>query len=841
MHWEPNALIPLVSVILYGVLFLVVTLSRSSTQIQERQVFREYLLAMLIWSISALLVLIGIGAVVVEFRLMLIAALGSMVALFRFVQTALSHRWRWAGWVYLYAVVAITISMFTNWVVASASVQAGVLSYEFGPQVVLIAAPGYILYGFSLVQIIRGYRTTEDQRQRNRLRYLVTGLGLVIVSSVVNFTPLGRYPIDIAGNGVNALLIAYAILRHNLLDIRVVIRKSLLYSIPTVLIGTGYFLIISLALRLFNLYSGMGIFILSLIVAILTALVAQPLRDKAQAWIDQVFFREKFDSGLMIQRLSGKVASVLDLDIITRLILEETTSILHIEKATFLLKRPESEEFIQTAQKGMDSKAMIRLSNNHPVVLWFSNHGHLLTWHDISVAPQFKALWGRERDELERIEAQLFIPLKVKGELVGIFAVGKKLSEEGYSQDDQLTLTTLANQVAVTIENARLYSAEQHRRAELGTLYEMARILVVSDDVETVLKSTAQHVIQNVHVTFARILTLEPEGEFICRTAYPIRNMKNDLGVGRIEPTSTKKYYQQAITHGNALVMDRDDPAFNESNCQDLFFDSVKSLCISPLLVGDEPVGLLVLGEARTTTREPFDADKLKLVDAISDQVASALRRATLHEQLEESFVQTVLALAKAMDARDAYTQDHSQRMVSISDALCRQLGLNEEQIQAILSAAALHDIGKIGVPDTILKKPGPLTSQEWDSMKRHPKIGADILAPVIKLAHVAPIIISHHEKFDGSGYPYGLKGEKIPMGGRILAVVDAYIAILDERVYRKARSHKEAISELVTYSGSQFDPAIVDVFVKMVGDGSGIFNNSHQAGKNALRFTGGK
>lgn len=819
MHWEPNALIPLLAVILYGVLFLVVSLSKSTSQIQERRVFKEYLLTMLLWSLGAFLVLIGNGDVVVEFRLMLVPAIGSMVTLFRFTQTVLGKRWHWAIWVYLYAVAAMTITMFTNWVIVSASVQGGVLSYELAPPFVFIVGPGYGLYFYSLIQLMRGYWTSDDPRLRNRLRYLISGLVLVIASTLINFTPLGRYPIDIAGNGLSALLIAYAIVRHNLLDIRVVIRKSLLYAIPTILIGTGYFLVISLALRLFNLYSG-GIFILSLIVAILTALIAQPLRDKAQSWIDQLFFREKYNSGLMLQRLSSQAASILDLDIITNLILEETTSILHIEKAAFLLKREDGENYFLTAHKGMASNVMIGLSKDHPIALWFSNHDRLLTRYDLSVAPQFKALWGRERDELEKIEAELFIPLKVKKELVGIFALGAKRSEEGFSQDDQLTLTTLANQVAVTIENARLYTAEQHRREELDTLYDMARILVVSNDLETVLTNIAQHTIQSVHATFVRILTLEKGGGFLCRTAYPIRDMRNDLGIGKIEPLSTKKYYQRAISLGKSLVLEWDD-SFNEKDRHDLFLDLANSLCISPLLVGDELVGLLVLGETRRTSREPFDPDKLKLVNAISDQAASALRRATFHEQLEESFVQTVLALAKALDARDSYTQDHSQRMAALTDSLCQKLGIDENQIQAIRLAAALHDIGKIGVPDEILRKPGPLTSQEWELMKRHPKIGADIIAPVAKLVNVAPIILAHQEKFDGSGYPYGLKGEQIPIGARVLAVVDAYVAITDERVYRKARSHEEAIAELVKHSGSQFDPAVVDAFLQTIGDGS--------------------
>ena len=352
----------------------------------------------------------------------------------------------------------------------------------------------------------------------------------------------------------------------------------------------------------------------------------------------------------------------------------------------------------------------------------------------------------------------------------------------------------------------------------------MARILVVSDDVKTVLNNIARHATLAVHATFARVLTIEKEDDFLCQAIYPIREMGNELGIGKIAPSAIRKYYQRAISLGKTLVLDWDD-SYNEDERHELFLNLVKNLCISPLFVGDEPVGLLILGEARSSTREAFGPDKLKLVNAISDQAASALRRATLHEQLEQSFVQMVLALAKAMDARDSYTQDHSQRMAAITDALCQKLGIDREQIQTIHSAAALHDIGKIGVPDEILRKPGPLTDQEWDTMKRHPKIGADILAPVTELALVAPIIIAHHEKFDGSGYPYGLKGDQIPIGARILAVVDAYIAIIDERVYRKARCHEDAISELKKYSGTQFDPTVVDVFLKLVGDGSKHFD----------------
>jgi putative nucleotidyltransferase with HDIG domain len=772
---------------------------------------------MVIWSISAFMTLSGLVEVLPWFRLMAAAPIAMMLAIFYFIQTLFGLRRKWSVLALLYGIAAIILCGFTNYIIQSANLDlAGILHYQFSPFIGFVAGPGYVLIIISIVELIRGYNHTSDANQRNRIRYLIIGLSITILASSINFTKLGKYPIDVAANGVTAILIAYAIMRHNLLDINVVIRKSLLYSIPTILIGAGYFLIISLASRIFHTNYGFGIFAISLIVAILAALVAQPLRDRAQSWIDRSFFREKYNASLMLQGLSSKVASILDLTEITNIILEEITSTLHIDKAAFFLKRDGNNDLFMITQKGIKTDTTIRMSASHPIVVWFSNQERVLTRNDLGLTPQFKALWGRERDDLEKLNAELFIPLKVKRELVGIFTVGSKRSEESFSIDDQLTLTTLANQTAVAIENARLYTAEQRRREELDTLYDMARQLVATDDMEIVLNSITRHAVESIHVTYARLLTLDENGSFRCRAVYPIRDSGHLLGVGRNEPASTHGYYKQAFNLSEALILERDNPAYNENERRDLFLGLAKSLCISPLKVVDEPIGILVLGEARNTSRESFDPDKLQLVTVISDQAASALRRTSLHEQLEEGFVQTVLALANAVDARDTYVENHSQRMAGVAEVICRELNFNEDQIQAVHWAALLHDIGKIGVPDEILSKPGPLNNEEWAIMMRHPEIGSQILAPVKRMSYVAPIIRAHHEKYDGSGYPDGLKGSEIPLGARILAVVDAYIAIKDERVYRKSRSHAEAILEIKRYSGTQFDPQIVDIFMKV-------------------------
>ncbi len=198
-------------------------------------------------------------------------------------------------------------------------------------------------------------------------------------------------------------------------------------------------------------------------------------------------------------------------------------------------------------------------------------------------------------------------------------------------------------------------------------------------------------------------------------------------------------------------------------------------------------------------------------------QVERTLELEALHHNLEEAYIQMVLALARATDAKDAYTGDHSERLAALADGVARALGLSEEEVKNIRWAALLHDIGKIGSPDDILCKPGPLTEQEWAVMRQHPVVGEEILLPVERMRGVAKIVRHHQEKWDGTGYPDGLRGEAIPLGARILAVVDAYSAISDERPYKNPSPQAEAESEIKCCAGTQFDPRIVEAFCRLL------------------------
>jgi len=183
--------------------------------------------------------------------------------------------------------------------------------------------------------------------------------------------------------------------------------------------------------------------------------------------------------------------------------------------------------------------------------------------------------------------------------------------------------------------------------------------------------------------------------------------------------------------------------------------------------------------------------------------------------ELKTGYEAIISVLCAALDLRDNMTQGHAKRVAEVASVVAWQMGLRKEQLRRIEKASILHDIGKIGVADAVLSKTGPLDESEWEQMKRHPELGYNIINGIDFLRDAADVLYAHHERWDGSGYPRGLKGEDIPLGARIFAVVDAYNAMTSHRPYRKAQSHRRAVEEIVRNSGTQFDPTVVRAFLE--------------------------
>jgi putative two-component system response regulator len=207
---------------------------------------------------------------------------------------------------------------------------------------------------------------------------------------------------------------------------------------------------------------------------------------------------------------------------------------------------------------------------------------------------------------------------------------------------------------------------------------------------------------------------------------------------------------------------------------------------------------------------KPFNQTTLRA------RIRSQLRLKRLTDQLEHT-ESVIFMLAQAVEAKDPYTEGHLMRIKMYGEQLAIALRLSIEEVRAVRYGGMLHDIGKIGISDSILLKPGPLTPEEMDVMKRHPEIGAQIVSQMRFAPKIAPIIRGHHERWDGLGYPDGLVGDAIPIGAQIIAVVDAYDAMLTDRPYRRSLSVEESIEQLRAGKGTQFSPLVLDVFLGLI------------------------
>ncbi len=231
-----------------------------------------------------------------------------------------------------------------------------------------------------------------------------------------------------------------------------------------------------------------------------------------------------------------------------------------------------------------------------------------------------------------------------------------------------------------------------------------------------------------------------------------------------------------------------------------------------PLKVKNKPLGVLNLHASEST--EAFTDHNLKFLSILAGEAAITLENLKLYESLQDFYLEMVQTLARVIDAKDSYTHNHAGRARRKARRIAEELKLPEQMVRYVEYAALLHDIGKIGIDEAILLKPGRLSKEEYEEMKKHPAIGYQILAPVQFLGPVAQMVLYHQEWYNGQGYPEGLRGEEIPLGARIVAAIDAWDAMTSDRPYRKALSRDVSLNELKKGSGTQFDPKVVEAFL---------------------------
>jgi len=412
--------------------------------------------------------------------------------------------------------------------------------------------------------------------------------------------------------------------------------------------------------------------------------------------------------------------------------------------------------------------------------------------------------------QLSRVEHKMVIPLSKRENRLGVITLTRRFGPPFTDEEFEVSQLCIAY-ASLAIENAHLCKKNEtrsqlitHLGPSIEGLVHPFNIAEISEAIgqEALLLASADRIAVFAYKPDFRLSRLWSRG---LSFAYLGHITMDRHGMLEHQPV---KGLELKLT-SRVLDLPEGSPARLLAEAE-----GYQAVAICPLIIGSRVIACVACYYNQPHYWSKEEKDALLL---FSRQAANALENTRLYEELEETYLQTVLTLARAIDARDTYTADHSRRLADWAEATARRLRCSAEEVQLIRWAALLHDIGKIGIPDSILRKAGPLTEEEWQVMRQHPILGADIIAPVAKLQPVTSIIRHHQEKYDGTGYPDGLQGEEIPLAARILTVVDAYGAMTDERIYRRARTKDEAAAELQRCAGTHFDQQVVDVFFELI------------------------
>jgi HD-GYP domain-containing protein (c-di-GMP phosphodiesterase class II) len=520
-----------------------------------------------------------------------------------------------------------------------------------------------------------------------------------------------------------------------------------------------------------------------------------------------------------LERVSSALGEILDLRKLLDLICRESVEVFKTQSAFLWLL--EGGEVVGFAAHGPGSDQFIGM--RFPIY-----DPHLL---GARVARERKTILVNDAPHstnvdqtmIERFEIQsmMGIPL-IKGKrILGALMIMDSNNPQRFSEEDLKTATVFGSHAALAIDNAQLFERSNLHLEHERALREIDMAITSSPDLNLTLRIVLYQTRKQLNVGAAAILLINQATqtlECISRQGFQTELITQNhiqLGEGRAGNAALeRRVFGRAEIESSSQIPDRTELIIAENFC---------AYFIAPLVTNNKLVGAL---EIYHHAPLKINTDWLKFLEALAGQAAIAVDNATMFNDLQRSNEELALAYeaaiegwARALELRDKETEGHTRRVTDMTVKLAREMGIEDRALRHMRQGALLHDIGKMGIPDSILRKPDTLTAEEMKIMRQHPTYAYNLLKGISYLREDLDIPYCHHEKWDGTGYPRGLKGEEIPLSARIFAIADVYDALTSNRPYRKGWGHRTTIEYIRKESGSHFDPQVVVTFLKMMNE----------------------
>lgn len=506
-----------------------------------------------------------------------------------------------------------------------------------------------------------------------------------------------------------------------------------------------------------------------------------------------------------LQHIGRSLSSILEAEQLYESVVDNVINILSgVKRCSLMLVDEKNEEFIIKVAKGLEPEnipASRRVPINRGIGAKVYHSGDPVLINDLDAEEDSTML-----DEAKVCRSSICVPIKHSGKVTGILSVSNRISGTPFTESDLRLVEGVAREASISLKNSLMWHDLKRKVLELNTLHEVGKTLGMVLDInkllEMVLDLTAT-VLGGVKTS--SVILYDEETNSLQVMLY-----KGSRSVETLQPIQVGEGIAgKVFEKGEPIIINDFKATPNEEGKR-------SSICV-PLKIKDKTIGVLSVSDK--VSGATFDASDLEMLVTLASQISVTLYNAQLYEDLESSYLSAVRALANSIDAKDPYTRGHSERVARYSVEIGRTLGLNSDEIKNLHVGALLHDIGKISISESIINKNDKLSDSEYETMKTHPSRGADIIEPARFLREKVPLIRYHHERYDGKGYPEGLKGLDIPLMARIICVADSYDAMTSKRAYRDTMPRQDARNELIRCSGTQFDPKIVNAFLVVLED----------------------
>ncbi|HAJ80510.1 MAG TPA: hypothetical protein DCO75_12160 [Fibrobacteres bacterium] len=504
--------------------------------------------------------------------------------------------------------------------------------------------------------------------------------------------------------------------------------------------------------------------------------------------------------------IAGKLTKTLDIEELLDITLKCSLTISKADSGSIYLQQGSENDLVMVRYMEMQSPCSSVSAENAKILAeWVVKTGQPLIISGGNIIPEVDI-----PIDISGKGPVLLAPLKMFDEIVGVVTCCKSKEAEPFSTLDLNMIELLAAQTGIAVNNTALMSSVKQKLEDLSFISAYSEQLMRLVDENEVIKCLFTTVKKHYPVEVIGFLKVQKRNHVFLywSKAHLTENTLNDLCAG--------------------VILEYNNAAKTNVTLKRVSFRQIMPVAEESYEIATPPAYsriVPVTGEAFDYGAMYFGASDdftvsnggMELLSSLANQTRIALTNAKLYGDMKENYIRTIKALAIAVDAKDTYTHGHSENVMNIAEELANEMGLESRRVGIIRDAGLLHDIGKIGVPGNILNKPGTLTYEEFNGvMKTHSALGANIVKDVPFLRDLYTLILYHHENFDGSGYPEGLKAGDIPVGSRIIHVADAFEAMTSNRPYRQSLGKDEAIKRLNESSGKQFDPVVVEAFLRL-------------------------